>query len=94
MELMSAEELYAISKFLKKEKEEPIEDALLRAAKNGSVELLVGSLDEDTIKKLGDKGYIVQEIYFYISETHYEYRIYWGEEAQDGTVGKAETDAG
>ncbi len=93
MELMSAEELYAISNFLKKEKEEPIVDALLRAAKNGSVELFVQSLDEDTIKKLGDKGFIVQEIYFYISETQ-EYRIYWGKEAQDGTVGKDETDAG
>lgn len=49
MELMSAEELYEISNFLKK-KEEPIADALLRAAKNGSVELFVQSLDEDTIK--------------------------------------------
>ncbi len=81
MELMSAEELYEISNFLKK-KEEPIADALLRAAKNGSVELFVQSLDEDTIKKLGDKGFIVQEIYFYISETQ-EYRIYWGKEALD-----------
>lgn len=92
MELMSAKELYEVSRI--KHNDKTIADALWRAAKNGSVELLVQSLDEDMIKKLEDKGFIVQEIYFYISETHYEYRIYWGKEAQDGTVRKAETNAG
>lgn len=92
MELMSAKELYEVSRI--KHNDKTIADALWRAAKNGSVELLVQSLDEDMIKKLEDKGFIVQEIYFYISETHYEYRIYWGEEAQDGTDRKDETDAG
>ncbi len=62
-------------------KEESIADTLLRAARNGSVELLVDSLDEATIKKLEAKGFVVREIYFYISEAHYEYRICWGREA-------------
>lgn len=77
MELMSAEELYEIS-CISQKKEESIADKLLRAARTGSVELLVDSLDEATIKKLEDKGFVVREIYFYISEAYYRFRICWG----------------
>lgn len=82
MELMSAEELYEIS-CISQKKEESIADRLLRAARNGSVELLVDSLDEATIKKLEDKGFVVREIYFYISEAYYRFRICWGKDALD-----------
>ena len=82
MELMSAEELYEIS-CIPQKKEESIADRLLRAARNGSVELLVDSLDEATIKKLEATGFVVREIYFYISEAYYRFRICWGKDALD-----------
>lgn len=73
MELMSANELYEVSRI--KHNDKTIADALWRAAKNGSVELFMHGIDEMTKKKLLEKGYHVEAGNYPVGEEIYEYRI-------------------
>lgn len=81
MELMSANELYEVSRI--KHNDKTIADALWRAAKNESVELFMHGIDEMTKKKLLEKGYHVEAGNYPVGEEIYEYRIYLGKEIND-----------
>lgn len=81
MELMSANELYEVSRI--KHNDKTIADALWRAAISGSVELFMHGIDEMTKKKLLEKGYHVEAGNYPVGEEIYEYRIYWGKEIKN-----------
>jgi len=91
MKLMSAEELYEVSRI--KHNDKTIADALWRAAISGSVELFMHGIDEMTKNKLLEKGYHVEAGNYFVGEGVYKYRICWGKEAQDGTDRQDEADA-